>query len=104
MSEVIQHNGQKEILLLSLGTGTTTAKDKLGGIFELACQGSWLLEHIGVVSEAVESTDMTHYYLATIFPGLLPADNYLRIQVHIARFFCINFSIYTYNRIKQNKK
>ena len=87
MSEAIQHSGQKEIMLLSLGTGRTKAEDKLGNIiFEGFCMVSWLATHVEVVSEVLYSTDMTHYYLATIFPGLLPADNYLRIQVYVTRF------------------
>ncbi|XP_014516160.1 patatin-like protein 3 [Vigna radiata var. radiata] len=80
-SEVIQHSGQKEILLLSLGTGITPkAQDNLGNIFDGVCQLGWLAQNIEVISEVAYSTDMTHYYLATIFPGLLPADNYLRIE------------------------
>ncbi|WVZ16797.1 hypothetical protein V8G54_009779 [Vigna mungo] len=80
-SEVIQHSGQKEILLLSLGTGIPKAKEKLGIInFDPLCQIGWLTQNIEVISEVAFSTDMTHYYLATIFPGLLPDDNYLRIE------------------------
>ncbi|XP_022641615.1 patatin-like protein 1 [Vigna radiata var. radiata] len=80
VSEVIQKNGQKEILLLSLGTGITAAQNKLGGMFDGVCQLGWLAHNIEVISEVAYSTDMTHYYLATIFPGLLPAKNYLRIE------------------------
>ncbi|WVZ16796.1 hypothetical protein V8G54_009778 [Vigna mungo] len=79
VSEVIQHTGNKEILLLSLGTGIT-ANNKLGGIFDGVCQLQWLLNSYGVFSEALYSTDMTHYYLATVFSGFLPQDNYLRIE------------------------
>ncbi|BAT96833.1 hypothetical protein VIGAN_09013900 [Vigna angularis var. angularis] len=79
-SEVIQHSGDKEILMLSLGTGIPKPKEKLGGIFDLGCQAAWLPFHIDVISEVAFSTDMTHYYLATIFPGLLPDENYLRIE------------------------
>ncbi|BAT96832.1 hypothetical protein VIGAN_09013700 [Vigna angularis var. angularis] len=81
VSEVIQeHNGENEILLLSLGTGIPKPKDKLGNIFDDACQVFWLSSHTQVFYEAMFSTGITHYYLATIFPALLPADNYLRIQ------------------------
>ncbi|XP_014516199.1 patatin-like protein 3 [Vigna radiata var. radiata] len=80
VSEVIQNNGQKEILLLSLGTGITAAQNKLGGIFDLGCQALWLSLHQDTFNEAMFRTDVTHYYLATIFPGILPADNYLRIE------------------------
>ncbi|CAJ1948037.1 unnamed protein product [Sphenostylis stenocarpa] len=79
VSEVIQHSENKEILLLSLGTGTTQ-KNKLTGIFDVVCQVGWLINSIDVVSEALYSTNMIHYYLATVFPGLLPPDNYLRIE------------------------
>ncbi|WVZ16799.1 hypothetical protein V8G54_009781 [Vigna mungo] len=80
VSEVIQHHEDEEILLLSLGTGIPKSKEKLGGIFDLGCQAAWLPFHIDVISEVAFSTDMTHYYLATIFPGLLPEKNYLRIE------------------------
>ncbi|KAG2381135.1 Patatin-like protein [Vigna angularis] len=80
VSEVIQNNGEKEILMLSLGTGIPKSKEKLGGIFDIGCQAAWLPFHIDVISEVAFSTDMTRYYLATIFPGLLPAKNYLRIE------------------------
>lgn len=80
VSEVIQHTDEeKEILLLSLGTGTTKSS-KLNGIFDGVCQIGWLINSIDVVSEALYSTNMIHYYLATVFPGLLPQDNYLRIE------------------------
>jgi len=93
VSEVIQeHHGEKEILLLSLGTGIQKSKDKLGGYFDLGCQALWLPWHINTIGEAIYSTDMTHYYLATIFPALLSADNYLRIEVHIVMFLCINYN------------
>jgi len=98
---VIQNNGEKEILLLSLGTGIPKAQNKLGGIFDLGCQALWLSLHQDVFNEAMFRTDVTHYYLATIFPGLLPADNYLRIEVCIIRFFKYIF-LYTYN-IEENK-
>ncbi|TKY68913.1 Patatin protein 3 [Spatholobus suberectus] len=71
---------QNEILLTSVGTGIKEVKKKLSSLFEGVHGGYWLLNNIGVVSEAVYSTDMIQYYLATVFPGLLPADNYLRIQ------------------------
>ncbi|XP_027906065.1 patatin-like protein 1 [Vigna unguiculata] len=80
VSEVLQHNGGKEILLLSIGTGIPKAKEKLGDIFDDACQALWLNTHKEVFTEAMFRTDMTHYYLASIFPGLSPADNYLRIE------------------------
>ncbi|BAT96834.1 hypothetical protein VIGAN_09014100 [Vigna angularis var. angularis] len=79
VSEVIQHTGNKEIMLLSLGTGIT-ATNKLGGIFDGVCQLGWLVNSFDVFSEALYSTDMTHYYLATLFSGLVPQDNYLRIE------------------------
>ncbi|XP_047150612.1 patatin-like protein 3 [Vigna umbellata] len=79
VSEVIQHTGNKEIMLLSLGTGIT-ANNKLGGIFDGVCQLGWLMNSFDVFSEALYSTDMTHYYLATLFSGLVPQDNYLRIE------------------------
>ncbi|XP_047158190.1 patatin-like protein 4, partial [Vigna umbellata] len=79
VSEVIQHTGNKEIMLLSLGTGIT-ANNKLGGIFDGVCQLGWLMNSFDVFSEALYSTDMTHYYLATVFSGLVPQDNYLRIE------------------------
>ncbi|RZC02494.1 Patatin-like protein 1 isoform B [Glycine soja] len=80
VSEVIQHNEHKEILLLSLGTGTIKAEEKLSGIFDGLCQLEWLVSSTNVFSEALYSTNMIHYYLATVFPGVLPADNYLRIE------------------------
>ncbi|QCE04743.1 Acyl transferase/acyl hydrolase/lysophospholipase [Vigna unguiculata] len=80
VSEVFQHSGEKEVLLLSLGTGIPKAKEKLGNIFDIGCQALWLPGHIEVISEVAFSTDMTHYYLATIFPGLVPPKNYLRIE------------------------
>jgi len=83
VSEVFQHSGEKEVLLLSLGTGIPKAKEKLGNIFDIGCQALWLPGHIEVISEVAFSTDMTHYYLATIFPGLVPPKNYLRIEVYM---------------------
>ncbi|XP_022641944.1 patatin-like protein 1 [Vigna radiata var. radiata] len=81
VSEVIQeHNMENKILLLSLGTGIPKPKDKLGNFWDDLCQASWLKSHTAVFNEAMFSTDMTHYYLATIFPALSPADNYLRIE------------------------
>ncbi|XP_014515104.1 patatin-like protein 3 [Vigna radiata var. radiata] len=80
VSEVIQHAGNKEIMLLSLGTGITANNNKLGGIFDGVCQLGWLVSSSGVFNEAMYSTDMTHYYLATVFGGLLPQDNYIRIE------------------------
>ena len=96
MSEVIQeHHAEKEILLLSLGTGIPKAKDKLGDDNDDdSCLLRWLGEHSDTISEVISKTDMTHSYLATIFPGLFPAENYLRIEVYTLRFFCINVSIY----------
>ncbi|KAG5142554.1 hypothetical protein JHK82_018249 [Glycine max] len=88
VSEVIQHNEHKEILLLSLGTGTIKAEEKLSGFFDDLlddlyddlCGLKWLASSRNVFYEALYSTNMIHYYLATVFPGVLPADNYLRIE------------------------
>ncbi|QCE04866.1 Acyl transferase/acyl hydrolase/lysophospholipase [Vigna unguiculata] len=82
VSEVIQeHHAEKEILLLSLGTGIPKAKDKLGDDNDDdSCLLRWLGEHSDTISEVISKTDMTHSYLATIFPGLFPAENYLRIE------------------------
>ncbi|KAL2319868.1 hypothetical protein Fmac_028837 [Flemingia macrophylla] len=80
VGEVIQHNEQKEILMLSLGTGTSQAEEKLSGIREVACQLSWLIGHTGLISDVLYSTDMISYHLATVFPSILPANNFLRIQ------------------------
>jgi len=91
VSEVIQNNGQKEILLLSLGTGITQPTKEFSCIFDLLCDVTWILDHVEVITELVYRTDMTHYYLATIFPGLVREDNYLRIEVYIARFFFLQF-------------
>ncbi|RDY12946.1 Patatin-like protein 3, partial [Mucuna pruriens] len=82
VSEVIQHNKGKNITLLSLGTGTVQTQKKLNGIFESVCELTWLVTHSGVVGEALYGTDMIHYYLATVFPGVLPADNYIRIEAY----------------------
>ncbi|XP_027906060.1 patatin-like protein 3 [Vigna unguiculata] len=79
VSEVIQHTENKNVLLLSLGTGTTKS-NKLGGIFDGVCQLGWLINSVDVFSEALYGTDMVHYYLATVFPGLLSQENYLRIE------------------------
>jgi len=82
VSEVIQHSGNKDIMLLSLGTGATRKENKLGGIFDGVCQLGWLINSNDVFSEALYSTEMTHYYLTTVFPGLLSQENYLRIEVY----------------------
>ncbi|RDY03626.1 Patatin-like protein 1, partial [Mucuna pruriens] len=83
VSEVIQHDTQKNIVLLSLGTGRTKVDKLSNGFDDLVddvCDVLWLINDRGVLNEAMYSTDMIHYYLASVFPGLLPADNYLRIQ------------------------
>ncbi|TKY68912.1 Patatin protein 1 [Spatholobus suberectus] len=81
VSEVIQHNAHKEILLLSLGTGKTKVEKLYDAADDIKgeCQTGWLFWNSGVFGES--STDMIHYYLAaTVFPGLMPENNYLRIQ------------------------
>jgi len=78
--------GARRFCCCQIGTGIPKAKEKLGDIFDDACQALWLNTHKEVFTEAMFRTDMTHYYLASIFPGLSPADNYLRIEVYIVRF------------------
>ncbi|CAJ1948038.1 unnamed protein product [Sphenostylis stenocarpa] len=81
VSEVIQHSERKDMIMLSLGTGIVKPPlQMVRGFFEEACELYWTITHSGVISEALFSTDITHYYLATVFPGLLPPENYLRIQ------------------------
>ncbi|XP_020204354.1 patatin-like protein 4 [Cajanus cajan] len=80
VSEVLQHSEQKEILMLSLGTGTTKGDKKLSGIIEGPCKFWWLITNTGLISDAIYDTDMISYYLATVFPGILPLNNFLRIQ------------------------
>lgn len=79
-SEVMQHEEVSEILLLSVGTGKTKTVEK----YDADTAAKWVsLQWSGPFLDIVDhsSTDMVPYYLATVFPGFMPLENYLRIQV-----------------------
>nr|Q2MY60.1 RecName: Full=Patatin-02; AltName: Full=Patatin group A-1; Flags: Precursor [Solanum tuberosum]ABC55678.1 patatin protein group A-1 [Solanum tuberosum]ABC55689.1 patatin protein 02 [Solanum tuberosum]ABC58769.1 patatin StPat.14K07.03 [Solanum tuberosum] len=70
----------KKMLLLSLGTGTTSEFDKTHTAEETAKWGAlqWMLV-IQQMTEAASSY-MTDYYLSTVFQDLHSQNNYLRVQ------------------------
>ncbi|RDX60531.1 Patatin-like protein 1, partial [Mucuna pruriens] len=79
INEVIQHNKDTKILVLSLGTGVTKVEEK----YDVEMAATWTkMKWLSVGPELLPraSTDMIEYYLATVFSGLQPANNYLRIQ------------------------
>ncbi|KAK7380981.1 hypothetical protein VNO78_33507 [Psophocarpus tetragonolobus] len=82
VSEVMQHSEQKQIMLLSLGTGIPKKDDAVNSmsLHNDLCKASWLLGNLDVLDETMFHTDQVHHYLATVFPGLYPLENYLRIE------------------------
>nr|P15478.1 RecName: Full=Patatin-T5; AltName: Full=Group B patatin; Flags: Precursor [Solanum tuberosum]CAA27571.1 patatin [Solanum tuberosum]prf//1301309A patatin [Solanum tuberosum] len=70
----------KQMLLLSLGTGTTSEFDKTYTAEETAKWGTarWMLVIQKMTSAA--SSYMTDYYLSTAFQALDSQNNYLRVQ------------------------
>ncbi|XP_071925759.1 patatin-like protein 2 [Coffea arabica] len=83
------------IIVLSLGTGTTTAKGggrydadeaaKWGIVGWLTSDGSTPL--VDVFTQA--SCDLVDFHLSTVFQALQSEDNYLRIQVAICDLGCV---------------
>uniref|UniRef100_M1BFI9 Patatin n=1 Tax=Solanum tuberosum TaxID=4113 RepID=M1BFI9_SOLTU len=71
----------KQMLLLSLGTGTTSEFDKSHTAEEAAKWGilQWMLPLQEMTSAA--SSYMNDYYLSTVFQALDSQNNYLRVQV-----------------------
>ncbi|XP_015085189.1 patatin-02-like [Solanum pennellii] len=70
----------KQMLLLSLGTGTSVDFDKTYTAQETAKWGimQWMLPLIDMISAA--NSYMNDYYLSTLFQAIDSQDNYLRVQ------------------------
>lgn len=94
VSEVIQQQKEKnpdffpmkaneytKILLLSIGCGTAKVEGYDAKIAANWSAAFWATSGLATGTYDYASKDMTDYYLATVFPGLQSADNYLRIQV-----------------------
>jgi len=79
VSEVLQHNKHPKILVLSLGTGITKNEE----IYDAKTAATWnLLQwiHVGLQLLPRASSNMTEYYLASLFSGFQPGNTYLRIE------------------------
>ncbi|KAL2320223.1 hypothetical protein Fmac_029192 [Flemingia macrophylla] len=79
LSEVMRQNKDTKIVVLSLGTGITKVEEK----YNVEMASKWInLQWIKPVFELTlrASANMNENYLATVFSGLQPADNYLRVQ------------------------
>ncbi|XP_019412811.1 PREDICTED: patatin-like protein 1 [Lupinus angustifolius] len=88
VSEVIQQLKEEnprfkrhtKILLLSIGCGIKKAEGYDANIAGQWSQGFWVQSGLSGAIYDYASKDMTHYNLATVFPGLQSPNHYLRIQ------------------------
>ncbi|RDY10580.1 Patatin-like protein 1, partial [Mucuna pruriens] len=76
----VKRNEYTNILLLSIGCGTTNATGYDAQVADKFSAAFWAGTGLATGAYDHASKDITEFYISTVFPGLQSSDYYLRIQ------------------------